>query len=168
MSASSGLSGRSLRVPHSHARVTYVRDRWRIASRCEGLVHHAADRTSALQHPAGACRSGYFAQQCAAVDLALGRLHLACPGDYTHPTADACARLQCRLWFSSISKVEPKNRISLWSSQRAARDALGRVRHRRRGSARVSAPALAGLCVGGTPFCELERVTVRDAVRLCQ
>ena len=27
---------------------------------------------------------------------------------------------------------------------------------------------LAGLCVGGTAFCELERVTVRGAVRLCQ
>ena len=162
------MAGRPLRVPHSHAPVTYcvIDD----ASPADARPPRpcAVERASALKHLAGARRSGAFTQRCAVVGLALGRPHLACPGDCTCRTADARTRLQCRLWFSSISTALLKSRISLWSSRRAACDALGRVRHRRRGSARVSAPALAGLCVGGTPFCELERVTVRDAVRLCQ
>ena len=145
------------------------RDVWRVAAQiCSRGHHRAVERPSAVKRPAGARRQDDYWSRCAAAKLALGRLHVPCPGESTHLTADACARLQCRLWFSSIPKVGSKIHISYWSSQRAACAALGRARHRRGGSARVSAPALAGLCVGGTAFCELERVTVRGAVRLCQ
>ena len=132
------------------------------------LDHCAPERASALMQPAGARRSGAFAPRCAVADLALGRPHLACPGDCTCRTADARACLQCRLWLSSIWKALMKNRISFWSSRRAACATLSRARHRRGGSARVSAPVLARMCVRGTPFCERERVNVRDDVGLCQ
>ena len=160
--------GAGRELMHAFGRDSF-RDVWRaVAQICSRGRHRAVERPSAVKRPAGARRQDDYWSRCAAAKHALGRLHLACPGDYTHPTADACARLQCRLWFSSIPTALSKIRISSWSSQRAACAALGRARHRRGGSARVPAPALTGLCVGGTTFCELERVTVRDSVRLCQ
>ena len=161
-----------MRVPHSHAPVTYcVIDDAQMTRRQQmrgHLDHCVAERASALKHLAGARRFGAFTQRCTVVGLALGRPHLACPGDCTCRTADARTHLQCSLWFSSISTALLKSRISLWSFRRATCAALSRARRQRGGSARVSAPALARVCVGGTPFCERERVNVRDGVGLCQ
>ena len=79
--------------------------------------HCAADRPSAVKRMAGARRQDDFWSRCAAAKLALGRLHVPCPGESTHLTDAACACLQCRLWFFSNQTALWKSRISSWSSR---------------------------------------------------
>ena len=74
--------------------------------------------------------------------------------------------MQVVVLFDSDGSTEEPH-IILELSMSCVRHA-GRVRHRFSGSARVSERALAGMRAGSTPFCELERATVRDSVRLCQ